>query len=182
MYKCTVIYLDHKFYITTLIGPKQVLDHNFIWITTSFTSPLYLDHIKFSVITLLGSYPSFTSSLYLDQNKFYITMFVASVDADGDLVFYPFLHCKASDAHKLISNGRQYALIFTCYIILINPYIFEILSLPMGAGGLKWTRDWKELVPFTQLVKVRRGQLVLALPNIRFSWNFYQIISGTKYE
>ena len=27
----------------------------------------------------------------------------------------------------------------------------------------------KELVPFTQLVKVRRGQLVLALPNIRFS-------------
>ena len=25
------------------------------------------------------------------------------------------------------------------------------------------------MVPFTQLVKVRRGQLVLALPNIRFS-------------
>ena len=40
----------------------------------------------------------------------------------------------------------------------------------------------KELVPFTQLVKVRRGKLVLALPSIRFSWNFYQIISGTKYE
>ena len=29
-----------------------------------------------------------------------------------------------------------------------------------------WT---KGLVPFTQLVKVRRGKLVLALPNIRFS-------------
>ena len=28
----------------------------------------------------------------------------------------------------------------------------------------------------------KEGQLVLALPNIRFSWNFYQIISGTKYE
>ena len=27
----------------------------------------------------------------------------------------------------------------------------------------------KELVPFTQLVKVRRGKLVLALPSIRFS-------------
>ena len=40
----------------------------------------------------------------------------------------------------------------------------------------------KELVPFTQLVKVRRGKLVLALLSIRFSWNFYQIISGTKYE
>ena len=40
----------------------------------------------------------------------------------------------------------------------------------------------KELVPFTQLVKVRGGNLVWALPSIRFSWNFYQIISGTKYE
>ena len=40
----------------------------------------------------------------------------------------------------------------------------------------------KELVPFTQLVKVRRGKLVLALPSIRFSCKFYQIISGTKYE
>ena len=27
----------------------------------------------------------------------------------------------------------------------------------------------KELVPFTQLIKVRRGKLVLALPSIRFS-------------
>ena len=32
-----------------------------------------------------------------------------------------------------------------------------------------WLICPKELVPFTQLVKVRRGQLVLALPNIRFS-------------
>ena len=30
-------------------------------------------------------------------------------------------------------------------------------------------RITKELVPFTQLVKVRRGKLVLALPSIRFS-------------
>ena len=40
----------------------------------------------------------------------------------------------------------------------------------------------KGLVPFTQLVKVRRGKLVLALSSIRLSWNFYQIIYGTKYE
>ena len=41
---------------------------------------------------------------------------------------------------------------------------------------------WKGLSSFTQLVKVRGGNLVLALPSIQFSWNFYQIISGTKYE
>ena len=40
----------------------------------------------------------------------------------------------------------------------------------------------KGLISFTQLVKVRGGNLVWALPSIRFSWNFYQIISGTKYE
>ena len=28
----------------------------------------------------------------------------------------------------------------------------------------------------------KEGTLVLALPSIRFAWNFYQIISGTKYE
>ena len=28
----------------------------------------------------------------------------------------------------------------------------------------------------------KEGNLVLALPSIRFAWNFYQIISGTKYE
>ena len=27
----------------------------------------------------------------------------------------------------------------------------------------------------------KEGNLVLALPSIRFSWNFYQIICGTKY-
>ena len=27
-----------------------------------------------------------------------------------------------------------------------------------------------------------KGNLVLALPSIRFAWNFYQIISGTEYE
>ena len=40
------------------------------------------------------------------------------------------------------------------------------------------SNDSKELVLFPQLVKVRRGKLVLALPSIRF----YQIIFGTKYE
>ena len=30
-------------------------------------------------------------------------------------------------------------------------------------------QNGKELVPFTQLLKVRRGKLVLALPSIRFS-------------
>ena len=48
--------------------------------------------------------------------------------------------------------------------------------------------DWpppqvsKGLATLTQLVKLRRGKLVLTLPNIRFGRNFYQIISGTKYE
>ena len=42
--------------------------------------------------------------------------------------------------------------------------------------------DWKGLVPFTQLVNVRRGRLVLTLPSIRFAWNFHHIISNTKYE
>ena len=45
-----------------------------------------------------------------------------------------------------------------------------------------FTIKWKGPVPFTQQVKVRRGKLVLALPSIRFLWNFYQIIPGTKYE
>ena len=39
----------------------------------------------------------------------------------------------------------------------------------------------KGLASFTQLVKESRN-LVLALPSIQFSCNFYQIISGTKYE
>ena len=34
--------------------------------------------------------------------------------------------------------------------------------------------DWRGLAFFTQLVKVLEGSLVLALPSIRFSWNFYQ--------
>ena len=56
---------------------------------------------------------------------------------------------------------------------------FQILHFLEGGHS---THSTKGLVPFTQLVKVRRGKLVLALPSIRFSWNFYQIISGTKYE
>ena len=28
----------------------------------------------------------------------------------------------------------------------------------------------------------KQGNLVFALPSIQFSWNFYQIISDTKYE
>ena len=41
---------------------------------------------------------------------------------------------------------------------------------------------WKVLSTFTQLVKIKRGKLVLALPSIRLLRNFYHIISGTKYE
>ena len=41
---------------------------------------------------------------------------------------------------------------------------------PKGAGAFHSASQSKE------------GNLVLALPSIRFSWNFYQIISGTKYE
>ena len=48
--------------------------------------------------------------------------------------------------------------------------------------GVRNNGETKGLASITQLVKVRRGKLVLALPSIRFSWNFYQIISGTKYE
>ena len=56
----------------------------------------------------------------------------------------------------------------------------KLKSSNVAIGG--YYAPSKELVPFTHLVKVRRGQLVLALPNIWFSWIFYQIISGTKYE
>ena len=43
-------------------------------------------------------------------------------------------------------------------------------SCPKGAGYFHSASQRKE------------GKLVLTLPSIRFSWNFYQIISGTKYE
>ena len=38
------------------------------------------------------------------------------------------------------------------------------------------------LASFTELVKVREGNLVLKLPSVQFPRNFYQVISGTKYE
>ena len=61
----------------------------------------------------------------------------------------------------------------TSYRWLLN---FEITVLKI------WDNfETKGLATFTQLVKVRRGKLVLALASIRFSWNLYQIISGTKY-
>ena len=40
---------------------------------------------------------------------------------------------------------------------------------------------WKGLASFNQLVKVRRGKLVLALPSIRFSWNFYQVSNKNRF-
>ena len=70
-----------------------VLHHYFILTRTSFTSPLYFDHNKFHITTLFGP-----QKVLHRNNKYYITMFIASVDADGDLVFSPSLHCKASDA------------------------------------------------------------------------------------
>ena len=47
-----------------------------------------------------------------------------------------------------------------------------------------WTEPTrtKRLASLIQLVKVRRGKLVLSLRSIRFSWNFNQIIRSTKYK
>ena len=63
----------------------------------------------------------------------------------------------------------------------ISGNILTLLTFDM-TGRCPMNETSKGPVPFTQLVKVRRGKLVLALTSIRFSWNFYQIISGTKYE
>ena len=69
-----------EFYISTLLGSKQVVHHHFICITTSFRSQLYLGHNNFYIATLFESeqvldhnfiwiIPSFTSSLYLDHTQ-----------------------------------------------------------------------------------------------------------------
>ena len=51
------------------------------------------------------------------------------------------------------------------------------LSLKGGIGGF-----CKGAGTFHSAGQSEEGNLVLALPSIRFSRNFYQIISGTKYE
>ena len=53
------------------------------------------------------------------------------------------------------------ACIFFSFNMPLHHYDTHMVGLPQNLR--------KELVPFTQLVKVRRGKLVLALPNIRFS-------------
>ena len=57
-----------------------------------------------------------------------------------------------------------------CYSDTLGPYNGVQAGLIKGAGTFHSTSQRKE------------GILVLALPSIRFSWNFYQIISGTIYE
>ena len=89
-----------------------------------------------------------------------------------------------------LGKGQEWKLIlkkqkhFSGFHKLSEKYPSQLARSRITWNGEFWISWWrsKELVPFTQLVKLRRGQLVLALPNIWFSWNFYQIISGTKYE
>ena len=63
-----------------------------------------------------------------------------------------------------------------------DPFVFRVYVFRprsfLTATGLEYSKgglsvdaglEIKGLVPFTQLVKVRRGKLVLALPSIRFS-------------
>ena len=140
------LYFDHnKFYIATFFNHNMksyliilitifcyitmfiaVLHHYFILTRTSFTSPLYFDHNKFHITTLFGPQKVLHRHFFSSQqvlphffinNKYYITMFIASVDADGDLVFSPSLHCKASDAQKLIFTGCQCGLIFITHML-----------------------------------------------------------------
>ena len=53
---------------------------------------------------------------------------------------------------------------------------YEILENPP-----KWGKIPKDGT-FHSASQSKEGNLVLALPTIRFAWNFHQIISGTKYE
>ena len=46
----------------------------------------------------------------------------------------------------------------------------------------KWVKMEKGAGTFHSAGKSKEGSVGMALPNIRFSWHFYQIISGTKYE
>ena len=48
-------------------------------------------------------------------------------------------------------------------MVLVMTMVIKVLTIMLMVVMTK------ELVPFTQLVKVRRGKLVLALPSIRFS-------------
>ena len=53
--------------------------------------------------------------------------------------------------------------------VIADFYDFDLQKLISFIAFIISTSLLKELVPFTQLVKVRRGKLVLALPSIRFS-------------
>ena len=69
----------------------------------------------------------------------------------------------ANSVHSTVS-------VFVCvpilHIIVVNQvYVLWMFGI-FFCFGASWA---KGLVPFTQLVKVRRGKLVLALPSIRFS-------------
>ena len=73
------------------------------------------------------------------------------------------------------------SLLYSYFIIVENmqPAFVDQVWRNFKMINILWR---KGLATFTQLVKERRGRLVLALPRIQFSWNFYQIISGTNHE
>ena len=58
---------------------------------------------------------------------------------------------------------------------------YELEAILRMTWGLGWGL-LKGAGYFHSAGQSKEGNLVLALPSIRFSWNFYQIISGTKYE
>ena len=59
-----------------------------------------------------------------------------------------------------------------------GPVCFFLLPKEMWTSGEKP----KGAGVFHSAGQSRVDNSVLALPSIRFAWNFYQIISGTKYE
>ena len=80
-------------------------------------------------------------------------------------------------------------LVFTKYnwsLIIVFQLYFKIISrilshVEISALNLRGTVDHFLLQTFTfQLIKLREGNLVLTLPNVRFSRNFHQIIFNQK--
>ena len=101
--------------------------------------------------------------------------------------FYPLLHAMhifrdpiPLSLNLVFTSERSTTLHFVCCTAVLekDPVGSKVLKsyVSVSNSEIKAEKEQpdhevilKELVPFTQLVKVRRGQLVLALPNIRFS-------------